>query len=106
MTEGTAYRIAVCMIHERGHCQEDYLIRYRHLMLDAKESRTLKGENNLFILIDGNYAVKVSSKAGVFNMRDAGINEQQHVHRGLVKLENVIGHRSDIRFLQFIPKQK
>lgn len=106
MTEGAAYKLGEKMMHERGLCEDDYLVRYRHLVLDVSETRILDAENQLFILIDYNYSVKISSKAGVYDSTDLAIDEHQHVHRGSIKLENTIYRRSEVRFLQLIPIQK
>ncbi|MCR9171918.1 MAG: hypothetical protein NXI10_05470 [bacterium] len=106
MTEGAAYKIGEKMMNERGLCEKDFIVRYRHLVLDINEIRVLEAENQLFILIDYNYAVKIKSKAGVYDQADLGIDEQQHVHRGRISLINTIARRSEIRFLQLIPIQK
>ena len=46
MNEGTAIEIAEGKMRELG-VGEDYILRYRHLRLDPKEKRKLKGENHL-----------------------------------------------------------
>lgn len=106
MTEGTAYKLGEKMMRERGLCEKDFIVRYRHLMLDALERRTVDAENQLFILIDFNYAIKIQSKAGVYDRIDEAIDEQQHIHRGRISLENKFEFRSEVRFLQLIPIQK
>lgn len=105
MNEGTAIEIARCKMKELG-IGKRYVLRYRHFRLDANESTTIKGENNLYILIEPSDLLRVSSKAGIYNMSDAGANELQHVHRGLIKVFNSASVRLDARFLQVIPLHK
>ncbi|MBL4862070.1 MAG: hypothetical protein JKY09_03515 [Crocinitomicaceae bacterium] len=106
MNEGTAIEIAKQKMRELGICENDYIFRYRHLRIDPLEKRILKGENNLFILISPSYYVKITSKAGEYNMLDTGINEMQHVHRGLITVENLSEKQLDVRFIQIIPLEK
>ncbi|MEZ4921874.1 MAG: hypothetical protein R2780_01770 [Crocinitomicaceae bacterium] len=103
MREGTAIEIAKSKMKELG-VGKKYILRYRHFVLDSLEKKQIRSENHLFILIGENEEVKIESKAGIFDMTDEGINEQQHVHRGLIKLENFDKRIQHIRFIQVIPK--
>jgi len=102
MNEGTAIEIAEQKMKEMG-IGKDYIIRYRHLMLDAGQKLGIKGENHLYILIQPDMGILVASKAGIYNMNDVGINEQQHIHRGLIKIENLLKSRIDVKFIQVVP---
>lgn len=105
MNEGTAIEIAQSKMKELG-VGENYIIRYRHIRLDPQEKKGLKGENHLYILIKPDDLVKVKSKTGIYDMSDAGINEMQHLHSGLIEIENGSKGRIDVKFLQVIPLQK
>ena len=102
MNEGTAIEIAESKMRELG-VGEDYILRYRHLRLDPKEKRKLRGENHLYILISPEHEIKVASKAGIYDLSDTGINEIQYIHRGLILVENLVKMRVDVRFIQVIP---
>lgn len=86
MTEGMALEIAKTMMAEKG--KNKYLIRYRHFQILPNKEVKLQAENMLIILIKPTYYLKAYSKAGIFNLRDTAIDEQQYVHRGLTKLIN------------------
>ena len=102
MNEGTAIELAKYKMKELG-VGKKYILRYRHFRLDADETKEIKGENHLYILITASYWVQEKSKAGIYNRRDTGINEHQHVHRGLIELKNQGRWSSEIRFIQVIP---
>lgn len=104
MEEGTAMKIAEHKMKELG-VGENYILRYRHLRLDPNEVREIKGENHLYIMTYPFFNITVSSKAGVYDLEDDGINELQHVHRGIIKLENKSSGRLDVKFIQVIPIQ-
>lgn len=104
MTEGTAIEIARCKMHELG-VGNNYIIRYRHLRLDPNEKRTLKAENHIYFLLHSPDFLKVESKAGIYNMLDVAVNEQQHVHTGIIKIENQSAVIEDAKFIQVIPIQ-
>lgn len=105
MNEGTAIELARRKMKEMG-VGKKYILRYRHFRLSPSEKITIRGENHLFILIDPPYRIKVKSKAGIYNMVDQGINELQHIHRGLIVVENPISRTLDTRFIQVIPLHK
>lgn len=104
MTEGVAIEILRYQMCELG--VDDYIIRYRHLRMKANETRIIKGENSLFVFIDPQANIKVESKAGIYDMREAFINEQQHLHRGIITVTNQSVVQNDARFIQAIPRQK
>ncbi len=106
MTEGLAIEIAQEIMRDMGLKRKQYMLRYRHLRLQADEKRVLKGENHLFILIRGAYGVQLKSKAGVYEITDTEITEMQHVHRGLTWITSTLSRNSDVYLLQVIPKIK
>lgn len=105
MNEGTAIEIAKGKMKELG-IGDDYIIRYRHLRLDPKEERIIKGGNELFIFIYPYYNITIESKLGIYDLEDEGLNELQHVHRGTVIITNKSNIRLDAKFIQVIPLEK
>jgi len=105
MNEGTAIEIARLKMKEQG-VNENYIIRYRHFRLDPNEVLKLKAENQLFIMVKPTYWLRVASIMGIYNQRDAGINENQHIHKGLIEMKNNGRYRIDAKFIQVIPLLK
>jgi len=103
MTEGAAIEIVKHTMCELG--VGDYIIRYRHLRLKENEKRIIKAENHSYIFIDPHTNLKIESKAGIYDMMDNKINELQHIHRGIITLQNQSAVLIDARFIQVIPKQ-
>jgi len=105
MTEGMALEIAKNMMAEKG--KSDYQIRYRHFQLQPKGELEIKADNMLIILIKPSYYLKAYSKAGMFNLADISLDEQQYVHRGLTKLINLNGRSTQkVVFLQIFEPLK
>ncbi|MBL4704293.1 MAG: hypothetical protein JKY54_07215 [Flavobacteriales bacterium] len=102
MNEGTAIEFARRKMYELG-IGERYIIRYRHFRLDPSEQIEVKAENHLFVFIYPYQNIKVSSKAGIYDSNDLAINEMQHVHRGLIQIENQSKTRLGAKFIQVIP---
>lgn len=105
MTEGTAIELAKYKMKELG-VGKKYLLRYRHLQLDAGAVREFRSEQDLYILIDGVESIKVESKAGVYDLLDQRVNEQQHIHSGLIRVQNTGNSTGTVRFIQVIPRLK
>lgn len=102
MEEGTAIAVAKGKMKEIG-IGDEYILRYRHFRLDAEETRTVKADNQYFILINSESQVKVKSKRGLYDMEDDGINELSHLHSGKIEITNQTNLRTDAKFLQVIP---
>ena len=105
MNEGTAIDIAKGKMKELG-VGDDYIIRYRHLRLDPHEKIEIKAYNEYYILTAPHYRIKITSKTGIYDMRDNGLNEMQHMHSGSIQLQNQASWRLNIRFIQVIPLEK
>ncbi len=105
MTEEIAIAYAKHRMRELG-VGRNYILRYRHFRLDANGQKKVRGENNLFILLQPGVDVKVESKAGIFDMQDSTINEMQHEHRGIILITNTTQNIVEVKFLQVIPKIK
>ena len=104
MNEGTAVEMAKEKMKEM--CVEHYILRYRHLRLDAKEKREIKAENQIYVLTYPLYSLTLISKMGIYDLADDGLNELQHVHTGQLTLQNQSGVRLDVKFIQAIPINK
>lgn len=106
MTEGLAIEIAEQMMRERGVGCENYLLRYRHLVLRGEETRPVSGKSDLYILLSPVPFVRVYSRSGVYDTTVL-LNEAQYVHTGnftITNLENtLVAH---VKFLQVIPKNE
>ena len=104
MTEGLAIEIARQMMQEQG-VNENYTFRLRHFQLAALATLKIRAHNELYILLNPDNQIRVSSKAGTFNLTDARINEMQYIHRGVITLINQSkGIPTHVKMLQVIPK--
>lgn len=103
MTEGLAIEIAEQMMRERGIKCEDYLLRYRHLILAIGETRSVSAKSDLYILLSPVSTVKVFSRSGVFDTTVL-LNEAQYVHSGEITVSNLDKMVAHVKFLQVIPK--
>lgn len=102
MDEGTALKFGAIKMCEQG--VKKYISRYRHLRINPYESVEINAGNDIYIIIYPYYNVRVESKAGIYDTRDNGLNEMQHIHRGVIKVENQSKIRLDVKFIQFIPQ--
>lgn len=104
MTEGLAIEIAESMMRERGIKCEDYLLRFRHLILNYSEIRELSAKSELYILLSPVSLIRVFSRSGVYDTTVL-LNEAQYVHTGQITVTNLeqktVVH---VKFLQVIPK--
>jgi hypothetical protein len=82
----------------------NYFIKCRHFSLQPEEERVIDAYNELFIFIDGDNEVVVSSEFGVYDLNDAGINEQQYEHQGKLTITNKAKILKQVKFIQAIPK--
>ena len=102
MKEGTAIELAQKRMEELGI--DNYLIKYRHLQIPPQKKKVLDGENHIYFLILPSDYVSVSSKAGIYNINDVGINEMQYIHRGKITIENFyLKNYLQVKFIQVIP---
>jgi hypothetical protein len=80
-----------------------YILRLRHFVLQAKEHRLVKAENQLFLLLDTNENIAVKSDFGLFDLTLHNINELQYEHKGTIRISNLAGYIQHVRFIQVIP---
>lgn len=106
MTEGLAIEIVEHKMRELG-VGENYLLRYRHFQLEPGGKRVLKTLNHLFILLTPDVDSQVSSRNGVFDLKDTTAPEMQYLHNGEITLVNQNPKFFiSIKFLQVIPTNK
>lgn len=82
---------------------DNYIIRWRHFQLEPYQSLKIDGDNEYYLLINPDENVKVRSKAGVFDLTDEAINEQQYEHRGKIQIKSILKATQLILFIQVIP---
>ncbi len=103
MTEGLAIEIAENMMRERGIKCEDYLLRFRHLILNGNETRGISANGELYFLLSPVSMVRVFSRSGVYDTTVL-LNEAQYVHSGEITVTNLDKGLVHVKFLQVIPK--
>ena len=104
MTEGLAIEIAEKMMRERGIGSDDYILRFRHLILGIGETRPVSAKSDLFILLSPVSLIRVFSRSGVYDTT-VFLNEAQYVHTGNFTVTNLeIKAVVHVKFLQVIPK--
>lgn len=82
----------------------NYLLRFRHVLLNAGETREIVAYNQIFLLIEPVATVKIESDVGLFDLNETDANEMQYEHRGRIRLTNLSLSPTNARFLQAIPK--
>jgi len=82
---------------------KEYLLRFRHLLLKANETREIIGYNQIFMLIEPVQEIRIESDVGLFDMSEDHANELQYEHRGRIKTTNLALSTTTVRFLQAIP---
>ncbi|MBL4898592.1 MAG: hypothetical protein JKX76_02970 [Colwellia sp.] len=105
MTTGFALEYIKRRMLELGF-GDRFLLKYRHLQLQAREVRTIDANNQFYLLIEPDDTIAVSSKFGQYNISDRGINEMQYEHRGTIKVSNISEGYAYAKFIQVIPKHK
>lgn len=103
MTEGIAIEVARHTMHEWG-VGENYLMRYRHYTLGPLYFVDIDAQNEVFILLTPDDFTQVSSQIGMFQLVQVGIQEQQYVHTGKIRVDNLADlNPIQVKFLQVIP---
>lgn len=102
MTSDLALEYINKRMAEMGH-DKNYLLRFRHVLLRAGETREVIGYNQIFILIEPTVNVRIESDVGVYDLNDDFTNELQYEHRGIIKIKNLSLLSLNTRFLQAIP---
>jgi len=82
---------------------KNYLLRFRHLLLQGNEARELTAYNQILLLIEPAANVKIESDVGLYDLNEEHANELQYEHRGRIKIVNLSLVPTNVRFLQAIP---
>ncbi|MEP7374723.1 MAG: hypothetical protein ABI675_15110 [Chitinophagaceae bacterium] len=85
--------------------ENNYHIRFRHLLLMPGEERAIAAYNQLFILIEPTSDMRIESDVGLFDLSEDMINEFQYEHTGEVHLTNLSPVSGHVRFIQVIPNK-
>lgn len=86
---------------------EDYITRYRHVLVEDKTVLTINANNQfMYFISPEEMNLSIRSKRGVFSLSDYSINEQQHEHSGKIEINNQTGQNLYVLFVQVIPKNK
>jgi len=102
MTEGLALEIARYKMQEKG-IGSAYILRFRHLILQPLEKRVFRDRNDLFLIIEPDQNLRVSSRTGILDFVNSGVSELQYVHSGIVTIENKDKKIILAKILQVIP---
>ena len=81
----------------------DYLLRFRHLLLRVNETREIIGYNQIFMLVEPAQDIRIESDVGLFDLNEDHANEMQYEHRGRIRTTNLSLSPTNVRFLQAIP---
>jgi len=83
-----------------------YYIRFRHLVLQPGEERTIDADNQFYYLIEEAENVRVESETGIFDLSESSTNEMQYEHQSKIQITNYLSGINHLRFIQVIPKNK
>lgn len=103
MTTGFAIDYIPRRMCELGY-GTNYLIRYRHLVLQPKEERKINATGQLLLLIDPCGELRVESAAGLYDLSEDQVNELIYEHRGEILVTNYSIFISHVKFVQIIPQ--
>lgn len=84
----------------------DYLLKARHLVLQAGEQREIDAVNQFFILVDEVNEVNITSEFGIYDLFQLQTNELQYEHQGNMIIKNYSQEVKHIRLIQAIPLSK
>lgn len=105
MTINLALEYIPRRMEELGYGKQ-YVLRFRHLVLQPNELLEIPAYNQFFILVEEASDVSVISEFGVFDLSLKNANEMLYEHQGKIKIQNYSASVNHVRFLQVIPKHK
>lgn len=105
MTVNFALEYIPRRMNELGYGNE-YHLRLKYLTFGPLETKTLEAYNQLVIVIDIGYYMKIESDMGVIDWVDNTLKEYQYEHTGPITLTNKWEGFNSIQFIQVIPKKK
>jgi hypothetical protein len=81
-----------------------YFMRFRHLLLQPGEARTVAAHGQLFLLVEPPNDIRIESDSGFYDLSDSSPNEFQYEHQGGIVITNLSAVSGHVRFIQVIPK--
>jgi hypothetical protein len=84
--------------------EDAYYTEFKHLVLQASETRKIEAFNQYWMLIDEPGDVTILSEFGIFDLSLMNANELKHEHQGLITVTNLLAGINHVRFIQVIPK--
>lgn len=92
-------------MRELGY-QDQYTVRWRHVLLDVNETKTIVANNELYLLIEPSSHITVKSRFGIYDMSVDNITELQYEHRGHIDIRNNLPTTQWVLFIQVIPRHR
>lgn len=84
----------------------NYLLKFRHLVLQPFEERKVRAYNEYHLLIEENNRLRITSDFGYYDLSATNNNEVQYEHFGQILIKNVGALITSAKFIQVIPLQK
>ena len=84
----------------------NYLLKFRHLVLQPHEERKVKAYNEYHLLIEENSHIKIVSDFGLYDLSATTSNEVQYEHFGKINVKNKSETMTSAKFIQVIPLYK
>ena len=103
MTTDLALEYIPRRMKELGY-DDNYSIRFVHLVLQPSELRLIEASCEFFILVEEPAKVNIDSDMGIFDLAFTATNELQYEHQGIIKVTNKGNTIANVRFIQVIPK--
>jgi hypothetical protein len=103
MTTGLALDYIPRLMQDRGY-GNNYMIQYRHYVLDPKEIRNIEGHNHIYVFIEPSDMIAIQSDTGVYDVSADNINELSYHHEGSIILTNYAPKTMHVTAIQIIPK--
>lgn len=85
---------------------QDYVMHFRHIVLQANQSIELKAGTDIYLLTDVVDDVRVESENGLFDWGNTITNEQVYEHSGDIRIENISSNTNHLPCIQFTYKIK
>ncbi|MFA6923611.1 MAG: hypothetical protein WC223_05085 [Bacteroidales bacterium] len=105
MTTELALEYIPRRMSEMGH-DNNYILRFRHLILKPSEKIEIDASNQLFILVEEPQDISIDSLSGIFDLSIQNTNEMQYEHQGIISIRNLAEVARHVRFIQVIPRHK
>lgn len=92
-------------MRELGH-GNNYTIKYRHIVLTASETLSIEAGNDIYLLVEENSGITISSELGVYDLSDQGLNELIHEHQGSITITNNSKDQARVKLIQIVPQNQ